>query len=218
MVDTPAKQRISAALRHWPKTSAQSRGAISGQRLSVSFLVICQMSMKRLGPVVQQARAGSRSNVPPAPSFEMSRKLFVGNLPIRSRLSVCQKPLSVRHRYFFKVIVDRETGRSRGFAFSKWETDDQRCVGHAGHERRVAGWLLDRAGAKRRAPARRRWRAAVEGAVAVAGRWTAVRRSAPALSGGGGGGYSGGGGGGGYRGGGDRGGGGGGGYAGGGGG
>ena len=56
----------------------------------------------------------------------MSRKLFVGNLPY----SVTSERLQEAFAQFgtvtsSKVIVDRETGRSRGFAFLEMETDDQ---------------------------------------------------------------------------------------------
>ncbi len=56
----------------------------------------------------------------------MSRKLFVGNLPY----SVTSERLSEAFSQFgtvssSKVIADRETGRSRGFAFLEMETDDQ---------------------------------------------------------------------------------------------
>jgi RNA recognition motif. (a.k.a. RRM, RBD, or RNP domain) len=56
----------------------------------------------------------------------MSRKLFVGNLPY----SVTSERLQEAFTQFgtvtsSKVIVDRETGRSRGFAFLEMETDDQ---------------------------------------------------------------------------------------------
>src|SRR5881227_3019386 len=56
----------------------------------------------------------------------MSRKLFVGNLPY----SVTSERLQEAFSQFgtvtsSKVIVDRETGRSRGFAFLEMETDDQ---------------------------------------------------------------------------------------------
>src|SRR6202000_575115 len=56
----------------------------------------------------------------------MSRKLFVGNLPY----SVTSERLAEAFSQFrtvisSKVIVDRETGRSRGFAFLEMETDDQ---------------------------------------------------------------------------------------------
>src|SRR5258708_21849922 len=56
----------------------------------------------------------------------MSRKLFVGNLPS----SVTSDRLQEAFSQFgpvssSKVIVDRETGRSRGFAFLEMETDDQ---------------------------------------------------------------------------------------------
>ena len=75
----------------------------------------------------------------------MSRKLFVGNLPY----SVTSERLQEAFSQFgtvtsSKVIVDRETGRSRGFAFLEMETDDQGACGHAGHEWRVARWSLDR--------------------------------------------------------------------------
>ena len=56
----------------------------------------------------------------------MSRKLFVGNLPY----SATSEHLSEAFSQFgtvtsAKVIEDRETGRSRGFAFVEMETDDQ---------------------------------------------------------------------------------------------
>src|SRR2546423_15713103 len=56
----------------------------------------------------------------------MSSKLFVGNLPY----SVTSERLQEAYSQFgtvpsSKVIVDRETGRSRGFAFLEMETDDQ---------------------------------------------------------------------------------------------
>lgn len=125
----------------------------------------------------------------------MSRKLFVGNLPY----SVTSERLQEAFSQFgtvasSKVIVDRETGRSRGFAFLEMETDD---MGAAAMQA-MNGALLD-------------------------GRSIAVREAVERQPGGGGGGgfggggrgprppYGGGGGGGGYRGGGggDRGGGGG---------
>jgi RNA recognition motif-containing protein len=55
----------------------------------------------------------------------MSRKLFVGNLPY----SVTSERLQEAFSQFgnvasSKVISDRETGRSRGFAFLEMETDE----------------------------------------------------------------------------------------------
>lgn len=118
----------------------------------------------------------------------MSRKLFVGNLPY----SVTSERLQEAFSQFgtvtsSKVIVDRETGRSRGFAFLEMETDDQ----GAAAMQAMNGALLD-------------------------GRSIAVREAVERQPGGGGGGgfgggggggrgprppYGGGGGGGGYRGG-----------------
>src|SRR6266446_1552074 len=114
----------------------------------------------------------------------MSRKLFVGNLPY----SVTSERLQEAFAQFgtvtsSKVIVDRETGRSRGFAFLEMETDD---MGAAAMQA-MNGALLD-------------------------GRSIAVREAVERQPGGGGGGfgggggrggggYGGGGGGGGYRGG-----------------
>ena len=105
----------------------------------------------------------------------MSRKLFVGNLPY----SVTSERLSEAFSQFgtvtsSKVIVDRETGRSRGFAFLEMETDDQ----GASAMQAMNGALLD-------------------------GRSIAVREAVERQPGGGGGGYRGGGGGG-YGGGGGR--------------
>src|SRR5579871_3668150 len=99
----------------------------------------------------------------------MSRKLFVGNLPY----SVTSERLQVAFSQFgtvtsSKVIVDRETGRSRGFAFLEIETDDQ----GAAAMQAMNGALLD-------------------------GRSIAVREAGERQPGGGGGGFGGGGGGGG---------------------
>src|SRR5882724_11054881 len=101
----------------------------------------------------------------------MSRKLFVGNLPY----SVTSERLSEAFSQFgtvtsSKVIVDRETGRSRGFAFLEMETDDQ----GAAAMQAMNGALLD-------------------------GRSIAVREAVERQPGGGGGGGFGGGGGGGGR-------------------
>ncbi len=106
----------------------------------------------------------------------MSRKLFVGNLPY----SVTSERLSEAFSQFgtvtsSKVIVDRETGRSRGFAFLEMETDDQ----GAAAMQAMNGALLD-------------------------GRSIAVREAVERQPGGGGGGGFGGGGGGGRDGGGFR--------------
>jgi hypothetical protein len=101
----------------------------------------------------------------------MSRKLFVGNLPY----SVTSERLQEAFSQFgtvtsSKVIVDRETGRSRGFAFLEMETDDQ----GAAAMQAMNGSLLD-------------------------GRSIAVREAVERQPGGGGGGFGGGGGGGGFR-------------------
>ena len=106
----------------------------------------------------------------------MSRKLFVGNLPY----SVTSERLQEAFSQFgtvtsSKVIVDRETGRSRGFAFLEMETDDQ----GASAMQAMNGALLD-------------------------GRSIAVREAVERQPGGGGGGGYGGGGGGGRDGGGFR--------------
>src|ERR1700704_4875711 len=101
----------------------------------------------------------------------MSRKLFVGNLPY----SVTSERLQEAFSQFgtvssSKVIVDRETGRSRGFAILEMETDDQ----GAAAMQAMNGALLD-------------------------GRSIAVREAVERQPGGGGGGGFGGGGGGGGR-------------------
>src|SRR5258707_8680975 len=95
----------------------------------------------------------------------MSRKLFVGNLPY----SVTSERLQEAFAQFgtvssSKVIVDRETGRSRGFAFLEMETDDQ----GAAAMQAMNGALLD-------------------------GRSIAVREAVERQPGGGGGGFGGGG-------------------------
>src|SRR5438445_7781366 len=96
----------------------------------------------------------------------MSRKLFVGNLPY----SVTSERLQEAFSQFgtvssSKVIVDRETGRSRGFAFLEMETDDQ----GAAAMQAMNGALVD-------------------------GRSIAVREAVERQPGGGGGGFGGGGG------------------------
>ena len=101
----------------------------------------------------------------------MSRKLFVGNLPY----SVTSERLGEAFSQFgtvssSKVIADRETGRSRGFAFLEMETDEQ----GAAAMQAMNGALLD-------------------------GRSIAVREAVERQPGGGGGGGFGGGGGGGGR-------------------
>src|SRR5260370_15998294 len=96
----------------------------------------------------------------------MSRKLFVGNLPY----SVTSERLQEAFAQFgtvtsSKVIVDRETGRSRGLALLEMETDD---MGAAAMQA-MNGALLD-------------------------GRSIAVREAVERQPGGGGGGFGGGGG------------------------
>src|SRR6185503_16038852 len=144
----------------------------------------------------------------------MSRKLFVGNLPY----SVTSERLQEAFSQFgtvtsSKVIVDRETGRSRGFAFLEMETDD---MGAAAMQA-MNGALLDgRSIAVREAVERQPGGGGGGGGFGGGG---GGRGPGPAGGGGGGGGgRGGGGGGGGYGGGGGDGGGGGGGYRGGGGG
>jgi hypothetical protein len=135
----------------------------------------------------------------------MSRKLFVGNLPY----SVTSERLQEAFSQFgnvasSKVIVDRETGRSRGFAFLEMETDE---MGAAAMQA-MNGALLDgRSIAVREAVERQPGGGGGGGFGGGGGRGPRP----PYGGGGGGGGYRGGGGGGGYGGGGggDRGGGGG---------
>ncbi len=145
----------------------------------------------------------------------MSRKLFVGNLPY----SVTSERLQEAFSQFgtvssSKVIVDRETGRSRGFAFLEMETDDQ----GAAAMQAMNGALLDgRSIAVREAVERQPgggggFGGGGGGGGRDGGGFRPRGPRPPYGGGGGGGGYGGGGGGGGYRGG------GGGGYAGGGGG
>src|SRR6266849_3657523 len=116
----------------------------------------------------------------------MSRKLFVGNLPY----SVTSERLQEAFSQFgtvssSKVIVDRETGRSRGFAFLEMETDD---MGAAAMQA-MNGALLDgRSIAVREA---------VERQPGGGGGGGGGRGPGPPYGGGGGGGYRGGGGGGG---------------------
>jgi hypothetical protein len=141
----------------------------------------------------------------------MSRKLFVGNLPY----SVTSERLQEAFSQFgtvtsSKVIVDRETGRSRGFAFLEMETDDQ----GAAAMQAMNGALLDgRSIAVREAVERQPGGGGGFGGGGGGrdGGGFRPRGPRPPYGGGGGGGYGGGGGGGGYRGGGggDRGGGGG---------
>jgi len=133
----------------------------------------------------------------------MSRKLFVGNLPY----SVTSERLSEAFSQFgtvtsSKVIVDRETGRSRGFAFLEMETDDQ----GAAAMQAMNGALLDgRSIAVREAVERQPGGGGGFGGGGGGGRdggGFRPRGPRPPYGGGGGGGYGGGGGGGGgYRGG-----------------
>src|SRR5918911_72858 len=122
----------------------------------------------------------------------MSRKLFVGNLPY----SVTSERLSEAFSQFgtvtsSKVIVDRETGRSRGFAFLEMETDDQ----GAAAMQAMNGSLLDgRSIAVREAVER-------QPGGGGGGGFGGGRGGGGGYGGGGGGGYRGGGGGGGYGGG-----------------
>src|SRR5215213_8317729 len=155
----------------------------------------------------------------------MSRKLFVGNLPY----SVTSERLQEAFSQFgtvtsSKVIVDRETGRSRGFAFLEMETDDQ----GASAMQAMNGALLDGRSIAVREAVERQPGGGGGGGFGGGGGGGRVgggcrpRGPRPPYGGGGGGGGYGGGGGGGYRGGGggggygggggDRGGGGGGGY------
>jgi len=132
----------------------------------------------------------------------MSRKLFVGNLPY----SVTSERLSEAFSQFgtvtsSKVIVDRETGRSRGFAFLEMETDDQ----GAAAMQAMNGALLDgRSIAVREAVERQPGGGGGGGFGGGGGRdggGFRPRGPRPPYGGGGGGGGYGGGGGGGYRGG-----------------
>jgi len=132
----------------------------------------------------------------------MSRKLFVGNLPY----SVTSERLSEAFSQFgnvtsSKVIVDRETGRSRGFAFLEMETDDQ----GAAAMQAMNGALLDgRSIAVREAVERQPGGGGGFGGGGGGGRdggGFRPRGPRPPYGGGGGGGGYGGGGGGGYRGG-----------------
>jgi RNA recognition motif. (a.k.a. RRM, RBD, or RNP domain) len=130
----------------------------------------------------------------------MSRKLFVGNLPY----SVTSERLSEAFSQFgtvtsSKVIVDRETGRSRGFAFLEMETDDQ----GAAAMQAMNGALLDgRSIAVREAVERQPGGGGgFGGGGGREGGGFRPRGPRPPYGGGGGGGGYGGGGGGGYRGG-----------------
>src|SRR5215831_3646695 len=131
----------------------------------------------------------------------MSRKLFVGNLPY----SVTSERLSEAFSQFgtvtsSKVIVDRETGRSRGFAFLEMETDDQ----GASAMQAMNGALLDgRSIAVREAVERQPGGGGFGGGRDGGGFRPRGPRPPYGTGGGagGGGGYGGGGGGGGYRGG-----------------
>src|SRR5215208_6021980 len=132
----------------------------------------------------------------------MSRKLFVGNLPY----SVTSERLQEAFSQFgtvtsSKVIVDRETGRSRGCAFLEMETDDQ----GAAAMQAMNGSLLDgRSIAVREAVERQPGGGGGGGFGGGGGRdggGFRPRGPRPPYGGGGGGGGYGGGGGGGYRGG-----------------
>src|SRR5215470_5037930 len=131
----------------------------------------------------------------------MSRKLFVGNLPY----SVTSERLSEAFSQFgtvtsSKVIVDRETGRSRGFAFLEMETDDQ----GASAMQAMNGALLDGRSIAVREAVERQPGAGGFGGGGGGRDGGGFRPRGPRTpygtgGGGGGGGYQGGGGGGGYR-------------------
>src|SRR5215468_1680500 len=129
----------------------------------------------------------------------MSRKLFVGNLPY----SVTSERLQEAFAQFgtvtsSKVIVDRETGRSRGFAFLEMETDDQ----GAAAMQAMNGALLDgRSIAVREAVERQPGGGGFGGGGGGCGGFGRRGAGTPDGGGGGGGGYRGGGGGGGFSGG-----------------
>src|SRR4051794_31957355 len=129
----------------------------------------------------------------------MSRKLFVGNLPY----SVTSERLQEAFSQFgtvtsSKVIVDRETGRSRGFAFLEMETDDQ----GAAAMQAMNGSLLDgRSIAVREAVERQPGAGGGGGGFGGGGGGGGRGPRPPYGGGGGGGGRGGGGGGGGYGGG-----------------
>lgn len=86
----------------------------------------------------------------------MSKKVFVGNLPwshssedLESLFAGCGTIVSAR------VITDRETGRSRGFGFVEFESDDatQKAIQELdGHE--ISGRPIRVSEAQERAPRR----------------------------------------------------------------
>src|SRR5215218_5075062 len=128
----------------------------------------------------------------------MSRKLFVGNLPY----SVTSERLQEAFSQFgtvtsSKVIVDRETGRSRGFAFLEMESDDQ----GAAAMQAMNGALLDGRSIAVREAVERQPGGGGGGGGFGGGGGGGGRGPRPPYGGGGGGGYRGGGGGGGYGGG-----------------
>jgi len=123
----------------------------------------------------------------------MSRKLFVGNLPY----SVTSERLQEAFSQFgtvtsSKVIVDRETGRSRGFAFLEMETDDQ----GAAAMQAMNGALLDGRSIAVREAVERQPGGGGGGGFGGGGGGGGGRGPRPPYGGGGGGGYRGGGGGG----------------------
>ena len=70
----------------------------------------------------------------------MGKKLYVGNLPystteqdLSTQFSECGAVASV------KVITDRETGRSKGFAFVEMETDEAAAAAIAKFNGQMAG-------------------------------------------------------------------------------
>src|SRR5205809_8040560 len=131
----------------------------------------------------------------------MSRKLFVGNLPY----SVTSERLQEAFAQFgtvtsSKVIVDRETGRSRGFAFLEMETDDQ----GAAAMQAMNGALLDGRSIAVREAVERQPGGGGGGGFGGGGGGGGGRGRRPPCGGGGGGGDRGGGGGGGLGGGGGR--------------
>ena len=71
----------------------------------------------------------------------MGNKLYVGNLPYTVRDEDLQQSFgefgSITSA---KVMMERDTGRSKGFGFVEMGSDAEAQAAIAGHERPILGW------------------------------------------------------------------------------
>ena len=85
----------------------------------------------------------------------MGKRLYVGNLPYETDESQLRALFEQEGRQVeeVKVVTDRDTGRSRGFAFVEMATDDQaRAAAEALNGKPYGGRPLTVSEARERAP------------------------------------------------------------------